>query len=183
MTNRATSGSGRATERDLVTDFSNQPHAYDPDTQAEYFDGVLGRRTMAFIFDVAIVLFLTLAAYVILAVAGVFTLGLAWLLLGIAFPAVALGYSAYTMSRPASATIGMRMFDLQIRTWYGDRMNGLLGAFHTLVYYFSVTILTPFILLVPYFNDRKRCLHDYLTGTVVINSEMRADIIREAYRG
>jgi len=25
-------------------------------------------------------------------------------------------------------------------------------------------------------------LHDYLTGTVVINSEMRADMIREAYR-
>ncbi len=183
MTNQVKSGSEHATERDLVTDFSNRPHAYDPNTQAEYFDGVLGRRTIAFIFDVVIVLFLTLAAYVFLAVAGVFTLGLAWLLLGIAFPAMALGYSAYTMSRPASATIGMRLFDLQIRTWYGDPMNGLLGAFHTLVYYFSVTILTPFILLVPYFNGRKRCLHDYLTGTVVINSEMRADIIREAYRG
>ena len=182
MTNRVKSGSGRAAERDLVSDFSSQPHAYDPDTQAEYFDGVLGRRTMAFIFDVAIVLILTTAAYVFLAVAGVFTFGLAWLLLGIAFPAVALGYSAYTMSRSASATVGMRLFDLQIRTWYGDSMNGLLGAFHTLVYYFSVTILTPFILLVPYFNDRKRCLHDYLTGTVVINSEMRADMIREAYR-
>ena len=179
MTNRAKQGS----ERDLVVDFSDRPYAYDPTTQPEYFAGVLSRRTMAFIFDFAIVLFLTILAYVVVAILGVLTLGLAWLLFGVIFPIVALGYSAYTMSRPSSATIGMRMFDLQIRTWYGDRMNGLLGAFHTLVYYFSVTMLTPFILLVPFFNGRKRCLHDYLTGTVVINSDLRADLYRDAYSG
>jgi uncharacterized RDD family membrane protein YckC len=182
MTDRVKSDSGRTSEREVVSDFSSQPHAYDPGTQAEYFEGVLGRRSMAFLFDFAIVLFLWLVACVFLAIAGIITLGLAWLLFGIAFPAVALGYSALTMSRPSSSTIGMRMFDLQIRTWYGDRMNGMLGAFHTLVYYFSVTFLTPVILLLPFFNDRKRCLHDYLTGTVVINSEMRADMNRDAYR-
>lgn len=183
MTNRATQGS----ERDVVMDFSDRPYAYDPTTQPEYFAGVLGRRTMAFIFDFVLVVCLTVLAYGLLFVLGIITLGLAWLVLGILagamFPVIALAYSAYTMSRPASATVGMRMFDLQIRTWYGDRMNGLLGAFHTLVYYFSVTMLTPFILLVPFFNARKRALHDYLTGTVVINSEMRADIYRDSFKG
>jgi len=183
MTNRAKQGS----ERDLVMDFSDRPYAYDPVTQPEYFAGVLGRRTMAFIFDLVIVAMLSLATVGLLLLLGIVTFGLTLILLfltfGAIFPAIALGYSAYTMSRPASATIGMRMFDLQIRTWYGDRMNGLLGAFHTVVYYFSVTMLTPFILLVPFFNERKRALHDYLTGTVVINSEMRADIYRDSFKG
>jgi uncharacterized RDD family membrane protein YckC len=82
------------------------------------------------------------------------------------------------MSSPPSATFGMRLFDLEIRTWYGARMTGLLGAFHTLLFYFSVSILTPFILLLALFDGRKRCLHDMLMGTVIVNNEFRAKLLR-----
>jgi uncharacterized RDD family membrane protein YckC len=37
-----------------------------------------------------------------------------------------------------------------------------------------MTALTPLILLVGLFNRRRRLLHDFLTGTVVINNMARA---------
>lgn len=149
-----------------------RPNAFDPVAQPQLFDGILGRRMFAFLIDFAIIVVLWIVACILLFFIGILTLGLAWLLYGAVFPLVALGYNAWTLSRPPSATIGMRMMGLQMRMWYGDRMYALIAAFHALLFYFTVTILTPFILLVPLFNNRKRCLHDYLAGTVVINSDM-----------
>ena len=149
-------------------------HAYDPAAQPDLFEAVLGRRMAAFVVDFFIVCVLTIAAWVILFVLGFLTLGLAWLLFGVSFPAIALLYSAVTMGSVHSATLGMRLMELEIRMWYGDRVHALIGAFHTLAFYFSVTILSPLVLLVPLFTERKRCLHDFLCGTVVINSPERA---------
>ena len=39
-------------------------------------------------------------------------------------------------------------------------------------------MLTPLVLIVPLFNERKRCLHDYLAGTMIINNEARAWVLR-----
>jgi len=169
-------------EAQVSSDPSFRPHAYDPATQPEYFEGVLGRRLFAFLIDIMIISALWIAACVFLFFAGILTLGLAWLLYGIVFPVVALGYNAWTLSQAPSATIGMRMMELQMRSWHGARMYALLGAFHALLYYLTVTMLTPFILLIAPFNSRKRCAHDFLAGTVVINSDERAEAIRQPSR-
>lgn len=163
----------RATDR-IASNPDYRPHAYDPQARPEYFEGVLARRVSAFLIDIAIIFVLWVAAVIFLFIAGIFTLGLAWLLYGAVFPLVALGYNAWTLSRPVSATVGMRLMGLEMRTWYGDPMYALLAAFHALLYYISVTLLTPFILLIAPFTARKRCLHDFLAGTVVINNAERA---------
>ncbi len=160
---------------------AGQAHAFDPAAHPEYFDGVTGRRMMAFIIDVILVTLLFFALIWLIFVLGIVTLGLAWLaflLGGALFAVVALGYSAWTMSSPASATVGMRMFELEIRTWYGAPLTALLGAFHTLLFYFTVSFLTPFVLLIALFDGRKRCLHDMLMGTVVVNASARANSMR-----
>ncbi|RMF08162.1 MAG: hypothetical protein D6773_02840 [Alphaproteobacteria bacterium] len=72
---------------------------------------------------------------------------------------------------------------LQMRTWYGERMYALLGAFHAILFYFTIALLTPFVLLIAPFNARKRCAHDFLAGTVVINSEERAAALRRGHAG
>jgi uncharacterized RDD family membrane protein YckC len=41
---------------------------------------------------------------------------------------------------------------------------------HALVFWFSVGLLTPLILLVGLFTRRRQLLHDLLLGTVVLNS-------------
>ena len=90
----------------------------------------------------------------------------------------AIFYYGLTFGSPASATIGMRVMDLEMRTWYGAPAYFLLGAVHAIVYWISVSALTPLILLVALFNERRRLLHDMLVGTVVINNAARAAALR-----
>ena len=47
-----------------------------------------------------------------------------------------------------------------------------------MVFWVSISVLTPLIVLVCFFNERRRLLHDMLVGTVVINNEVRASALR-----
>jgi uncharacterized RDD family membrane protein YckC len=86
----------------------------------------------------------------------------------------AIAYYGLTLGSPQSATIGMRVMNLEMRTWYGAPCYFVLGAAHAVVFWVTVSLLTPFVLLVGLFNDRRRLLHDILLGTVVINQRARA---------
>ena len=160
-----------------------KPHAYDPFASPELFDGVLSRRVIAFIIDVTIIALPVLFVAVLIFIFGVITLGFGWLLYALLYPAAvlwALFYYGVTFGSPASATIGMRVMDLEMRTWYGAPAYFVLGAVHAVVYWLTVSFLTPFVLLIGFFNVRKRLLHDILVGTVVINSPARAQALRGA---
>ena len=141
----------------------------DPLTDRRLLDGVRTRRSMAFLVDVVLVAVLTLLAAVVVFFLGIFTLGLGWLLYAILWPAVALLYCAFTLGGANSATPGMRTFGLEMRTLDGGRMTPVLAAIHSVLFYASVSLLTPFILLVALISDRKRLLHDIVLGTVVVN--------------
>lgn len=159
----------------------DRPHAYDPVTQPEYFEGVLGRRLLAFAIDAVIILAPIVLLALFIFVFGIVTLSLGWMLfpvLGPAFVIWAIWYNAMTLGSPASATLGMRAMDIEMRTWYGAPAYALLGAVHAVAYWVSVSVCTPFVLLVALFNGRRRQLHDFLVGTVVVNSEARAADLR-----
>jgi uncharacterized RDD family membrane protein YckC len=158
-----------------------KPHAYDPATQPELFDGVLSRRVVAFIID-----FIILAVPVVLVAMFIFAFGIVTLGLGFALywllpPGTviwALLYFGATLGGSKSATIGMRVMDLEMRTWYGAPAYFVLGAVHAIAFWFTVSFFTPFVLLVAFFNERRRLLHDILLGTVVINNAARASMLR-----
>ena len=161
--------------------FEVKPHAYDPATSPELFEGVLARRVLAFFIDVFLIAIPVVFAGLFIFVFGLVTFGLGWALYWLLSPAAviwALVYYGTTFGSPASATIGMRVMDLEMRTWYGAPMYFLLGAVHAIVFWITVSALTPLILLVGLFNDRRRLLHDMLVGTVVINDEVRANVLR-----
>jgi uncharacterized RDD family membrane protein YckC len=94
----------------------------------------------------------------------------------------AICYYGLTFGSPASATLGMRVMDIEMRTWYGAPAYFVLGAVHAIAYWFTVSFLTPLILLVAFFNPRRRLLHDMLVGTIVINNRNRADALRRTLR-
>jgi uncharacterized RDD family membrane protein YckC len=161
-----------------------KPHAYDPAVNPELFDGVLARRCMAFVIDVTIIAIPVIFAAILIFIFGLVTLGLAWALYLLLYPATviwAICYYSLTFGSPASATIGMRVMDLEMRTWYGAPAYFVLGAVHAVVYWVSVSFLTPFILLVAFFNHRRRLLHDMLAGTIVINNPVRAQALRGGF--
>jgi uncharacterized RDD family membrane protein YckC len=157
-----------------------KPHAYDPAANPELFEGVLARRLVAFCIDLIIIAIPLIAAAFFILLFGLVTFGLGWMLFWLLSPASviwALLYYGLTMGSPASATLGMRAMELEIRTWYGAPAYFLLGAVHAVVYWVSVSVLTPLILLVGLFNGR-RLLHDMLVGTVVVNNSTRAASLR-----
>ena len=128
-----------------------KPHAYDPATQPELFEGVLARRVVAFLIDVIIISVPLVFLAIFMFVFGLVTLGLGWFLFALYGPIAviwALVYYGMTFGGPASATIGMRMMDLEMRTWYGAPAYFVLGAVHAIGYWLTVSFLTPFILLV-----------------------------------
>jgi len=163
-----------------------KPHAYDPAAQPELFEGVLPRRVVAFAIDFVIIAApIVLGAMVIFAF-GVVTLGLGWALYWLLPPASvlwAIAYFGITLASPESATIGMRVMDLEMRTWYGAPAYFVLGAVHAILFWFSISALSPLILLVCFFNQRRRLLHDIVLGTVVINNARRAAMVRAGMVG
>jgi len=158
-----------------------KPHAYDPATQPELFDGVLSRRVVAFVIDFIIIAVPVVLVAMFIFAFGIVTLGLGFALYWLLPPGTviwALLYFGITLGGPDSATIGMRVMDLEMRTWYGAPAYFVLGAVHAIAFWFTVSFFTPFVLLVAFFNARRRLLHDILLGTVVINNAGRAATLR-----
>jgi uncharacterized RDD family membrane protein YckC len=158
-----------------------KPHAYDPARNPELFDGVLARRVVAFLIDFIIIAVPIVMGAMFIFAFGVVTLGLGWALYWLLPPASviwAIVYFGLTLGSPRSASIGMRIMDLEMRTWYGEPAYFVLGAVHAIAFWFTVSFFTPFVLLVAFFNRRRRLLHDILLGTVVINNAIRAQSLR-----
>lgn len=154
-----------------------RPYAYDPVTEPEYFRGVLWRRFCACIIDALIICVPIGAATLFILVFGLITFGFGWLLFGLLSPAFviwAVAYTGLTLGGSSSATIGMRMMEIEMRQWYGAPMNTLLAVLSVVLFWTFLSVLTPFVLLVGLFNGRKRLLHDFILGTVVTNTEARA---------
>jgi uncharacterized RDD family membrane protein YckC len=157
------------------------PHAFDPVLNPELFDGVLARRIVAFFIDVFVLAVPVLVLAVFILFFGFLTFGLGWLLFWLLPPLSvlwALLYYGFTLGGPASATVGMRFVDIEMRTWYGSPAYFVLGAVHAVVFWITVSFLTPFILLIGLLNRRRQLLHDMLLGVVIINNPIRAQTLR-----
>ena len=144
--------------------------AFDPAVRPELYDGVRTRRIFGFLIDVAFILLLELLASVAVVVFGLVTFGLGWLLFSLIWPVVPLAYNAFTLGGRNSATPGMRFMGVEMRMSDGARVTPAMAVLHSLGFWLSVTVLTPFVLLVSLFTGRKQLLQDLALGTFVIRS-------------
>jgi uncharacterized RDD family membrane protein YckC len=155
------------------------PHAFDPDLEPELFRGVLTRRVFAFLIDLVVLSVPVILGYVFIAVFGLLTLGLGWVLFWLAWPASviwAIVYYGASLGGAHSATLGMRVMDLELLTFYGAPGYFVLGAMHAVLFWVSISFLSPLVVLVGLFNGRRRLLHDIVLGTVIINNSVRSPI-------
>lgn len=136
------------------------------------YEGVRTRRIIAFLVDYLIVGLLVILFAVVVLLLGLLTFGLGWMLFSILVPAVALVYIWTTLGGPAQATVGMRLMGIRLERLDGRPVDGMLAVVHSVLFWAANALLTPLILLVTLFSDRKRTLHDLLLGTVVARAGM-----------
>ena len=146
------------------------PGLPDPERDAQFYDGVPARRVVAFLIDLVVVLALDAVIVAVLAVVGVVTLGLGWLLIGPAVLASGFLYR-WAMLSAISATVGMVLTGIEIRGPEGRRLDQRQALLHTGAFY--LTMLSVVVLLVSMIvslaSPRGQMLHDLLIGSAAIN--------------
>jgi uncharacterized RDD family membrane protein YckC len=145
----------------------------DPATYPDLYDGVLWRRALAYLIDLVCIALIMLAAIVPFAILTVMSLGLLAPGLWFSFGLIPLAYHTLLVSSPWSATLGMRAFDIQLRSWDGARPIFLQALAHAALFYLTVVPTSFLILLVALFNRRKRTVHDMLTGMLMVRGPAR----------
>jgi len=135
------------------------------DTRA--YRGVRTRRIFAFLLDYFFVALLTIPFAILVAILGLLTFGLGWALFSVLVPMVAILYIWNTLGSRDQATTGMKIMGIRLEKLDGSRIDGMTAVVHSVLFWAGNVILTPLVLLVTLFSDRKRTLHDLLLGTVV----------------
>ncbi|MDH3700798.1 MAG: RDD family protein [Alphaproteobacteria bacterium] len=148
-------------------DFSWSAEPPDPLDRPDFYDGVLWRRAFAFVIDIA----LLTGVIVALAIFNLFTLFIFAGLIGliIALPLLIV-YDTATVGSRQSGTLGMRCMGIETRAWTGARPTYFQAFVASALYWFLTPLTSGLILIWALFDDRRRQLHDLLSGTVVIRA-------------
>ncbi len=65
----------------------------------------------------------------------------------------------------------MQTMGIEVRASDGQRPSLLQAFTMTALFYISIALTSMLILVVALFNDRRRCVHDILSGTIVVLSD------------
>lgn len=135
----------------------------DPDLQPEFYDGVPLKRFVAWVVDVTLTLIACLILLPFTAFTGVFFFPLMILCVGFL-------YRLITLSN-GSATWGMRLLGMEIRTAQDERLDPATAFAHSLGYSVSVAMmplqLISMVLMCT--SARNQGLTDMILGTVALN--------------
>ena len=150
----------------------NEPDAdteLDPPAIPQLYHCIIVRRVTAYLIDILIVGGLMSIAFVAISISGLLTFGLGFMFIGPVLFITPLAYHTLLIGGPHNATWGMRFMGIEVRRWLGGRPDLLQAAVLTILFYGSVTMTAWVILTVAFFSNSRRCLHDYFSGTVVVN--------------
>jgi len=148
-----------------------QGEAPDPLTEPRLYEGVMLRRVVGYAIDVVLLSFVAVALWMGLGLAGILTFGLLLPLQGLALALLPLAYHTGFIGY-RGATPGMELVDLRVRRFDGTAPDFVNALVMTVLFYFSVAVTSFLILVVSLFNDRRRTMHDYFSGTVVVRGSV-----------
>ena len=141
----------------------------NPVADPEYFDGIPIKRVVAYIVDVFVIAIFASIVAVIAFVPVVLTLGmLKPFIVGI-IALIPLTYHTLLIGGDRSATVGMRLLGIEVRTMDGVKPGYIVALIQTVLFYLTISLMTWLILLVALFNDKHRTLHDFLCGMIIVN--------------
>lgn len=135
----------------------------DPDSQPEFYAGVPTKRLLAWIVDAFIVIIACVVILPFTAFSGVFFFPLMMLVVGFV-------YRVATLAN-GSATWGMRLFGMELRTASDEPLDGGTALLHTLGYTISIGMMPLQLVSMVLMGTTARCqgLSDLVLGTVALN--------------
>lgn len=135
----------------------------DPVTQAEFYSGTVTKRAFAWLIDVTLIGLMTLLV-------GVLTLGVGFFFLPLIYVTISFLYRVVTLTG-GSATIGMRVMNIQFLTRGGEDFDLAHALLHTIGYTLSIGTLLVQLLSIALMmmSARGQGLTDHVLGTAVIN--------------
>ena len=139
----------------------------DPLDDPDLYDGITLRRVVAYLIDLLAIGALWLAAWVALSVLAALSLGLLLPFKIFALALLPLAYHTFFIGRNGG-TPGMRLLDVEVRTWTGLPPSYVQALLHTVMFYASVSLTFWVVLVIVFFDDRRRTLHDMLAGIVCL---------------
>ena len=141
--------------------------SFDPLLHPEFYDGVALRRIWAFCLDMILLGVVLGIAWAAAAVLVVVSFGLILLPMTLGSLALVVLYDVLTIGGPAAATPGMRAAGLKVVSQTGGRPDNvqalLMSALFWVISSWSILPLAVALL-----NPRWRCVHDFLSGTLVV---------------
>ncbi len=143
--------------------------APDPMSYFELYRGVAWKRVAAYAIDVVVIATILLFALLVFGFIGLLTFGMLGPLLVVIFALIPFCYHMLLLSGPRHATIGMRVLGLEMRSVTNGYPDQVQAAVQTMLFYLSVSITGFLILIWALFDSRRRCLHDIVAGTYVVN--------------
>lgn len=146
-----------------------QAEGPDPIEFPEYYDGISLKRIFAYAIDFVICVGLGLVGWFGAAIAGILTFGLLLAPLMAALALIPIAYHTYFIGSDKSATVGMRLVGIRVYRLDGTRPEMLQAFIQSAVFFLTAPPTSFLILIVCLFNSRRRCLHDMLAGTLVLN--------------
>lgn len=138
-------------------------HLPDPDTQPEFYADVPMKRLVAWLFDTVMIVILCVLILPFTAFTGLFFFPVMVLVIGFAYRVVTL--------TNRSATWGMRLMAIELRSASGERFGLPLAFAHTLglSVSFAMPLLQVISIVMMLTTARRQGLSDQLLGTVAIN--------------
>ncbi|MBP5855930.1 RDD family protein [Marivibrio halodurans] len=130
-------------------------------------EGTVLRRVVGYAIDVVILAAIGFAIHLVVFM----TLGLLAPLLYPLLVVLPLIYHTYFVQSAASATIGQRLAGLEVRRLDGGRPGPLQAFVMVCLFYLTLALTSGLLLLWCLIDDRGRCLHDILSGTLVLRGD------------
>lgn len=139
----------------------------DPIRHAEFYEGILFKRFMAWVFDLVLIALLTALVVPFTAFTALFFLPVLFLVIGFLYRWVTLS--------GRSATWGMRILRIEFCDRQGQRFDTGTALIWTVGYTLSMAFLLPQLLSIAlmFLSQRRQGLTDHLLGSVAINSPAR----------
>ena len=133
-------------------------------------DSITRRRTKAFLVDLAIIAGLSISLTIYLMDRSILSASLLGFGAPVLSSVIGLIYFALSQGGPMAASLGMKVYKLRLSLRDGASLGYKAALLRSVIFYVTITIFTPLILLIIPLTRGRRALHDLIVGGAVFDA-------------